>query len=371
MLPVYYQIMQNIKSSIVNKEFVPGQKIPSENELAVKFKVSRMTVHQAIGELVHEGFIISRRGHGTFVTNNEDIINSASLEFRGCMDDLFFHQMLKTRIKSVVFETISPSKIIRERLGLDGKDCEVTEISRVQILRDGVFTHIANYLPAEIGSRIPIEQLYERTLLSILEKDLKIKFTEAVQTIEASFASQDIAEKLLNVPAYAIALPRLHNLPAQVALPVVQPIAEQNLLDFAAANVSVPATLESEIGRQKSHILSDLETRNLSFFAQETEKLDAWADDLKVGLEREIKELDRKIKETRTKSKGAATLAEKLAVQKEQRDLEGNRDRKRRELFQRQDEIQTRRDNLIDELEEQLSQQVTVQPLFACEWEVA
>ncbi len=182
---------------------------------------------------------------------------------------------------------------------------------------------------------------------------------------------QDIAEKLLNVPAHAIGLPRLHSLPAQTALPDIQPIAEQNMLDFAAANVSVPATLEGEIGRQKSRILSDLETRNLSFFAQETEKLDAWADDLKVGLEREIKELDRKIKETRTKSKGAATLAEKLAVQKEQRDLEGNRDRKRRELFQRQDEIQTRRDNLIDELEEQLSQQVTVQPLFACEWEVA
>ena len=61
----------------------------------------------------------------------------------------------------------------------------------------------------------------------------------------------------------------------------------------------------------------------------------------------------------------------KLAVQKEQRDLEGNRDRKRRELFQRQDEIQTRRDDLIDELEEQLSQKVTVLALFACEWEVS
>lgn len=182
---------------------------------------------------------------------------------------------------------------------------------------------------------------------------------------------QDIAEKLLNVPAHAIALPRLHSLPAQAALPDVQPLAEQNMLDFAAANVSVHATLEAEISRQRSHILSELETRNLSFFAQETEKLDSWADDLKVGLEREIKELDRQIKEARTKSKGAATLAEKLAVQKEQRDLEGNRDRKRRELFQRQDEIQTRRDNLIDELEKQLSQQVTVQPLFACEWEVS
>lgn len=182
---------------------------------------------------------------------------------------------------------------------------------------------------------------------------------------------QGIAEKMLSIPAQAIALPRLHSLPEQAALPDVQPVAEQNMLDFAAANVWVPSFLEAEIARQKAHILSELETRNLSFFAQETEKLDSWADDLKVGLEREIKELDRKIKEARTKSKGAATLAEKLAVQKEQRDLEGNRDRKRRELFQRQDEIQTRRDNLIDELENQLSQQITVLPLFACEWEVA
>jgi SNF2 family DNA or RNA helicase len=181
---------------------------------------------------------------------------------------------------------------------------------------------------------------------------------------------QDITEKLLNIPANSVLLPRLHSLPEQVSLPDVQTVAEQNMLDFAAANVWVPSFLETEISKQRAQILSELETRNLSFFAQETDKLDSWADDLKVGLEREIKELDRQIKEIRTKSKGVATLAEKLAVQKEQRDLEGHRDRKRRELFQRQDEIQTRRDNLIDELETQLLQQVTVKPLFACEWEV-
>lgn len=188
---------------------------------------------------------------------------------------------------------------------------------------------------------------------------------------EANVHDQDVTERLLNIPGHAVALPRLHSLPEQTVLPNVHATVEQNLLDFAAASVSVPAPLEAEMGRQKLRILSNLETRNLSFFTQETEKLDSWADDLKVGLEREIKELDRQIKEARTKSKGAATLAEKLAAQKEQRDLEANRDRKRRELFQRQDEIQTRRDNLIDELEEQLSQQVSVQPLFACEWEVA
>ena len=192
----------------------------------------------------------------------------------------------------------------------------------------------------------------------------------AVDSSDVTY-DQGIVEKLLNMPAHAIALPRLHSLPEQSALPDIQPVAEQNMLDFSAANVSVPAALEAEISKQRVHILSELETRNLSFFAQETEKLDSWADDLKVGLEREIKELDKLIKEARTKSKGAATLAEKLAMQKEQRNHENNRDRKRRELFDRQDEIQRRRDKLIDELEVQLSQQVTVQPLFACEWEVA
>ena len=124
------------------------------------------------------------------------------------------------------------------------------------------------------------------------------------------------------------------------------------------------------IDQQKTRIIADLESRNLSFFSQETEKLDAWADDLKVGLEREIKELDRQIKEARTKSKGAATLADKLHAQKEQRDLEAQRDKKRRDLFNRQDEIQAKRDQLIEELESQLGQKITQHPLFSCQWEM-
>jgi hypothetical protein len=229
------------------------------------------------------------------------------------------------------------------------------------------------------GSKVSvIEELRGRSGVLLVQK-LRVHslgaseehmLTAAIDSV-GNIHGQDVTERLLNIPGHAIAVSRLHSLPQQTALPNEHTTAEQNMLDFAAANVSVPAALEAEISRQKSRILSNLETRNLSFFALETEKLDSWADDLKVGLEREIKELDRQIKEARNKSKGAATLAEKLADQKEQRDHEANRDRKRRELFQRQDEIQSRRDGLIDELEKQLSQQITVLPLFACEWEVA
>lgn len=151
------------------------------------------------------------------------------------------------------------------------------------------------------------------------------------------------------------------------------PCASNVQVESSSAEHSPPphwSKLQAEIERQKLLIVADLETRNLGAFTQETEKLDAWADDLKVGLERDIKELDRRIKESRTKSKGAATLADKLAAQKEQRDLEGQRDKKRRDLFDRQDEIQRKRDGLIDELERQLKQKITVSTVLACEWEL-
>ncbi|NOT18086.1 MAG: DEAD/DEAH box helicase family protein [Sulfuriferula sp.] len=137
------------------------------------------------------------------------------------------------------------------------------------------------------------------------------------------------------------------------------------------SNITVPSNVKDEISRQKNRVIGNIEQRNLSLFTQESEKLDAWADDLKVGLEREIKELDRAIKESRTKGKGAATLAEKLDHQKEQRALEMNRDKKRRELFDRQDEIQLRRDSLIDELETQIKQKITHSTILNCEWELS
>lgn len=174
----------------------------------------------------------------------------------------------------------------------------------------------------------------------------------------------ELTEKLLTLPGKAEPLPRAEQAPIVNAVQDSQ----QPALDFAAAHVAIPQKLSEELSRQRALILASIETRNLQLFSDETEKLDAWADDQKVSLEREIKELDRRIKETRTKSKGAATLAEKLGAQKEQRELETQRDRKRRELFSRQDEIQTRRDGLIDELERQLEPHIGLTNILAVNW---
>lgn len=116
--------------------------------------------------------------------------------------------------------------------------------------------------------------------------------------------------------------------------------------------------------------LREINQRNLGYFEQEVLKLDAWADDLKLGLEQDIKEIDREIKEVRRTAATAPTLDEKLHWQKRQRELEGQRTKLRRELFERQDEIEGQRNSLIEELEQRLRQRITEQELFRIEWEL-
>jgi superfamily II DNA or RNA helicase len=131
-----------------------------------------------------------------------------------------------------------------------------------------------------------------------------------------------------------------------------------------------PAALHTNVEERKHALLREVNQRNLAYFSQEVEKLDTWAEDLKMGLEREIKEIDKEIKEVRRIAAISATLEEKLVHQKRQRELETRRGKLRKELFTRQDEIELERNQLIEQLEMQLRQRVQERVLFTIEWEL-
>ena len=132
-----------------------------------------------------------------------------------------------------------------------------------------------------------------------------------------------------------------------------------------------PAALAEDVERLERAQIQAVNTRNLGYFDAEVQKLDAWADDLKVGLENEVKELDREIKDVRRTATVAATLEEKLHWQKRQRELEDKRNQLRRRIFDRQDEIDQQRSSLIAAVEERLSVQTSVRKIFAVQWELA
>ena len=128
--------------------------------------------------------------------------------------------------------------------------------------------------------------------------------------------------------------------------------------------------LEVIIQNRQASIQRDISERNAHFFEAEADKLDGWADDIKVGLEREIKELDRQIKEARRAATIVLTLEEKLAGQKQIKTIEVQRNQKRRTLFDAQDQVDRQREELIAQIEGKLQQQTELHQLFTIRWSV-
>ena len=150
----------------------------------------------------------------------------------------------------------------------------------------------------------------------------------------------------------------LFRLPAQVAHPTDVPDG-------------VLLALNSLTTAQQTGLERGISERNVRFFEAEAQKLEGWADDLKLGLEREIKDLDRLIKEARRAATSALTLEDKLAGQKQIKALEAQRNDKRRSLFEAQDRIDQNRDELIGQIEGKLLQSKQITPLFSIRWVLA
>jgi len=143
---------------------------------------------------------------------------------------------------------------------------------------------------------------------------------------------------------------------------------------IVGAATTAPDAVEPKLAEQfaarQNQIRREISARNARFFEIEADKLDGWADDLKVGLERELKDLDRQIKEARRAATIALTLEEKLAGQKAVKVLEAERSTKRRSLFDAQDRIDAERTQLIAQIESKLDQLVTSKRLFTIRWRV-
>jgi len=133
-------------------------------------------------------------------------------------------------------------------------------------------------------------------------------------------------------------------------------------------NVSVteiPETVLDAIkAQQVQEILDACMQRNAHYFDEETDKLDSWADDMKLSLDKEIKDLDAEIKLKKSEARKLIDLQLKVAAQRTIKDLEKKRNEKRRHLFESQDSIDEKKDKLLDTIEQRLNQKQELRELF-------
>jgi len=134
--------------------------------------------------------------------------------------------------------------------------------------------------------------------------------------------------------------------------------------------VAVLEKMTDQFEASKAAVLAQIAERNSRFFDDEIEKLERWAEDLKEGLEQELKELDAEIKAVKKEAKLQRELEPKLALHRKAKDLEAERSRKRRALYDAQDEIDRKKEALISEVEARLEQRVESVPLFTIQWKV-
>jgi superfamily II DNA or RNA helicase len=108
--------------------------------------------------------------------------------------------------------------------------------------------------------------------------------------------------------------------------------------------------------------------KNGKFFDQEYDKLEHWADDMKISLERELQDLDGEIKLKKMEARKSTDLKTKVQAQRTVKDLEKLRSEKRKRLFEAQDDIEQKKESLLAAVEKQLEQRHQAKELFTFKW---
>ena len=191
--PLYQQIKALITQSLQSGEWKPGELIPSEVELASRFKVSQGTVRKAIDELSAENLVVRRQGKGTFVATHHE--ERAHYRFLRLMPDEGEAKQPDNRVVEVKRRR-APAEVARL---LDMKSGDsVIFIRRVQSF-DGVPTILDElWLPGALFRGLTVERLveYKGPMYGLFETEFGTRMIRATERVRAVLAEPQVGELL-------------------------------------------------------------------------------------------------------------------------------------------------------------------------------
>lgn len=190
-VPIYHQLEEAIKQQIENGHLKEEELIPSEREFAERFQISRMTVRQAINNLVADGYLNRKKGRGTFVSKKK-----VEQELQGMTS--FTEDMLSRGMnpssKLLSFKIIGADK----KTALDLKIAEnepIYKIKRIRLADGAPMALETAYIPVNLIPGLS-EENSNLSLYQYIEEHLALTISEATQEIEAAIADIEIAEPL-------------------------------------------------------------------------------------------------------------------------------------------------------------------------------
>lgn len=133
---------------------------------------------------------------------------------------------------------------------------------------------------------------------------------------------------------------------------------------------TVPERVKAETTQHQKATLHRSFEANNRFMNEERERLEKWADDMVMSAEKELRDIKAQLRESNRLARQAATTEEQIALQSRIRDLEQRQRRQRQRIFEVEDEIIEKRNQLITALERRMQQKSHVEPLFAIRWRV-
>lgn len=191
--PLYRQIKSLILHGLASGEWGPGEAIPSEAELAVRFNVSQGTVRKAIDEMAAENLLVRKQGKGTFVASHNDpraffrflrvVPIGGALDFPQSVPLECWRAKAGVEASRTLQIAIgAPIIIIRRLLKFSGKPVVVDEI----------------YLPGEIfqGLTLEVLQEYQGSIYSLFETRFGVRMIRAEERLRAVAADRTSAELL-------------------------------------------------------------------------------------------------------------------------------------------------------------------------------
>jgi len=186
-IPYYYQLKEILLEYIQKFDPNSEQPIPTEVELSKHFGISRPTVRQAINELVVEGYLVRKKGKGTFVTKPK--INQSFLQVLDSFNNEMRKKGLEPSTKVLGLEVVPCEKNVGEALHIE-EGSRVIRLRRLRFANGEPIVYVVTYLPYNRCSPILDKNLQYESLYEVLREVCGFTLHRAVRNLEATLAGE-------------------------------------------------------------------------------------------------------------------------------------------------------------------------------------